>query len=79
MQVKFKAVTQDFDIHIFRAVLCRTSAQSVQAERIFIIAAVIVIILSAGIKLTEYEFPIITFFLFVIVNGNTPAEVLDLD
>ena len=56
----------------------RAKTEPVKTHRIFIVVAVVSVILSAGVKLAENEFPVVTFFLLVIVDRATSAEVLDL-
>ena len=68
-------------LHKFGAVLCCGGTEAVETEGIFImgIIACIVIILAACVKLAVYELPVVFALVFVVIQRNTAAEVLDGD
>ena len=79
MQLVALIVPADDHVHIFRGVLRGAGAQPVQAKGIFIILAVVVFILAAGIHLTEDQLPVVALLVLVPVHGAAAAEILHLD
>ena len=72
-------VAADSDVHILARVLGGAAAQAVEAERILVIAAVIVAVFAAGIELAEDELPVPALLHRVPVHRAAAAEVLALD
>ena len=79
MERVFLAVAPDGHVHIFRGVLRRAGAETVQTEGVFIVAALCVVVLASGVELAENELPIVALFLRVPRNRTAAALVLDLD
>ena len=68
------------DVHIFRAVLRRAGAESVQTEREGVGgAAAVVVVFAAGVEFAENELPVVPLFFLVVAERNAATEVLDLD
>ena len=67
------------NIHVFGGILGSTGSESVQAEGIFIVFALIVVVFSAGVELAENQLPVIALFFFVVVDRDPAAAVLDLN
>ena len=59
MQGIFKPVPADGHIEIPGGILGGAGTQTVEAQRIFVHTAGIVVVLAAGIQLTEYQFPVV--------------------
>ena len=72
-------VAPDSDVHVFRGVLCGARAETVQTERVFVVAAVVVFVLAAGVQLAVDKLPVEAFFRRVPVYGAAAAEILYLD
>ena len=72
-------VTPDGDIHVLGSVLSRAGAQAVGAEREVVVAALVVVILAAGVELAEDEFPVKALLGRVPVERAAAAVVLYLD
>ena len=66
-------------LHIFRGILSGAKTESVCAERILIAAAVVCLILTAGIQLAESQLPVIFLFFLVILNGYSASLILNLN
>ena len=79
VQLIFVPVTPDGHVHVFRRILSGAGSQTVEAEGIFIVAAVGVFVLAAGVQLAENQLPVIALLDRVPVHGTAAAEVLDLD
>ena len=75
-----EAVLVDFRLHPFRGVLRGAETQTVQTERELVEAgARVVVIFAAGVHLAEQEFPVVFFFILVVVHRDAASEVLDLE
>ena len=79
MKLIFISVSENLHIHIFGAVLGSTGAQPVKTQTILIVAAGIVFVFSAGIKFTENKFPVIFFLMFIVVDRDSAAEILNFN
>ena len=79
VQLIFVPVAPDGHVHVFRRILSGAGSQTVEAEGIFIVAAVGVFVLAAGVQLAENQLPVIALLDRVPVHGTAAAEVLDLD
>lgn len=79
MKLIFISVSENLHIHIFGAVLGSAGAQPVKTQTIFIVAAGIVFVFSAGIKLTENKFPVIFFLMFIVVDRDSAAEIFNFN
>ena len=75
----FLAVAPDDDVHVLGRVLRRAGAEAVEAQRILVVAALVVAVFAAGIELTEHELPVVFLLGRVPVHGAAAAEVLALD
>ena len=75
----FIAAGVNFGVHIFGSVLRGAKSESVKAQRILVVSAVVGIVFSAGVKLAENKLPVIAVLFFVIVNGYSSAEILHLN
>ena len=73
------SVTPDRDVHVLRGILCCAGAETVQSERILIVSPVGVLVLAAGIQLTEDELPVEALLHRVPVDRASATEVLYLD
>ena len=60
------------------SILGGTGAQTVEAKTVLIVLAIFAV-LTAGVHLAEDQFPVVAFFLFVIIYGAAASEVLDLN
>ena len=74
-----EAVTTRDDRHIFGSILGGAGAQTVEAQRVFVGLAAIVLIFTAGIHLAIDQLPVIALLFLVIIQRYTAAKVLDLD
>ena len=72
-------VAPDGDVHILGGVLRGARAETVQTERVFIVAAVVVFVLAAGVQLTVDKLPVEALFRRVPVHGTAAAEILYLN
>ena len=73
------AVAPDGDIHVLRGVLGGARAQAIGAEREVVVAALVVVVLAAGVELAEDELPVEALLGGVPVQRAAAAVVLDLD
>ncbi len=71
-------VAADYDVHVLARVLRGAAAQAVEAERILVVAAVVVLVLAAGVELAEDELPVPALLDAVPVHGAAAPEVLAL-
>ena len=65
-------------VHVLRRILGGTKTQAVQAQRILVAFVGIVVVLAAGVQLTEYQLPIIPTFIGVKVHRDASPKVLYL-
>ena len=72
-------VAPDSNVHILGGVLRGARAEAVQTERVFIVAAVVVFVLAAGVQLAVNKLPVKAFFRRVPVHGAAAAEILYLN
>ena len=79
MERILEAVAADGGVKIFRGVLRGACAEAVQAERVFIVAARVVVVFATGVEFAEDEFPVVFLFLLVPVHGAAAAKILDLE
>ena len=77
MQVVPEAVPADGGVKIFGSILGGAGAKAVEAQRVLIVFPVFAV-LAAGVHLAEHQLPVVALFLFVVVHGTAPAEVLHL-
>ena len=78
-QVVAEAVAPHRHVHVAGGVLRRAGAQPVQAEGEAVVAAVVVVILAAGVELAVDKLPVPALLPAVPVQRAAAAEVLDLD
>ena len=76
MKAVFISVAVYNGIHIFRRVLRSAGSKTVQSKAELIVFAGIVVVFSSGVKLAEYQFPVIAFFSGIIVDGDSTPVVL---
>jgi len=79
VQGVFVPVAPDGHVHIARGILRRARAEAVEAEGVFVVVAVQVVVLAAGVELAVHELPVEALFLGVIVHRAAAAHVLDFD
>ena len=79
VQGVFVPVAPDGHVHIARGILRRARAEAVEAEGVFVVVAVQVVVLAAGIELAVHELPVEALFLGVIVHRAAAAHVLYFD
>ncbi len=79
MRLIFVPVPPDGDVHILGGVLRGAGAETVEAEGVFIVAAVVVFVLAAGVQLTVDKLPVEALFRRVPVHGTAAAEILYLN
>ena len=66
-------------LEIFRGILCRARAQTIQSERIFIHRTLIVIVVfAARVQLAVDQLPVVFLFALVPIQRYAAAEILDL-
>ena len=66
-------------VHVLGGVLGGAGAQTVEAQGVLIVPAVVVFVLAAGVELAEHQLPVEALLRGVPVQGAAPAEVLHLD
>ena len=79
VELVLKAVPPDGDVHVAGGVLGGAGAQTVEAQRVFIVVTGEVIILAAGVQLAVHQFPVVALFLFVPVHRAAAAHILHLN
>ena len=79
VELVLKAVPPDGDVHVAGGVLGGAGAQTVEAQRVFIVVTGEVIILAAGVQLTVHQFPVVALFLFVPIHRAAAAHILHLN
>jgi len=79
VELVFKAVPPDGDVHVPGGVLGGAGAQAIEAQGVFVVVAGEVIILAAGVQLTVHQFPVVALFLFVPVHRAAAAHILHLN
>ena len=79
MQGVFFPVPADGHIHVPGGVLRGAGAETVQSQRVFVVVAAVVVVLSAGVQLAEYQLPVVFLLLLVPVHRAAPALILHLD
>ena len=79
MKAVFISVAVYNGIHIFRRVLRGAGSETVQSKAELIVFAGIVVVFSSGVELTEYQFPVVTAFPCVIIDGYAAAVVFYSD
>ena len=79
VQVVAAAVAPDGHVHVFGSVLRGAGAQAVEAQGVFVIAAVGVLVLAAGVELAKDQLPVEALLDGVPVQRAAAAEVLHLD
>ena len=73
------AVAPDRDVHVLGGILGRARTQAVGAEREVVVAALVVVVLAAGVELAKDEFPVKALFGGVPVERAATAVVLYLN
>ena len=73
------AVAPNRDVHVLGGVLSRARAQAVGAEREVVVAALVVVILAAGVELAKDEFPVKALLGGIPVERAAAAVVLYLN
>ena len=79
MEGVLEAIPVDYRVKKLRRVLGGAGAQAVQAQGVLIVVPVAVLVLAAGVQLTEHQLPVIPPLRLVPIHGAAPAEVLHLD
>ena len=79
MQLIFVAFAPHGNIHVFGSVLRCTRTQAVRAQGVIVVAALVVVIFSAGIQLAEDKFPVEALFHRVPVKRAAAAVIFHLD
>ena len=79
VELVFKAVAVDARVEILARVLRGAGAETVEAEGVFVVFALVVLVFAARVELAEDELPVEAFFVFVPVHRAAAAEILDLD
>lgn len=79
VQGVFKPVAADGRVKILGRILRGAGAEAVQAQREFIVAARVVLVLTACVKLAEDKLPVVFSLFFVPVDRTAAPEVLDLN
>ena len=72
-------VTPNRDVHVLGSVLGRTGAQAVGAEREVVVAALVVVVLAAGVELAKDELPVKALLGRVPVERAATAVILYLN
>lgn len=75
----FVPVAPDGHIHIARGVLRGAGAEAVEAEGIFVVVAVEIVVLAAGVKLAVHKLPIVAPLSLVVSERNAAPAVVNLD
>lgn len=79
MQGVLVTVTPNRDVHVLGSVLGRAGAQAVGAEREVVVAALVVVVLAAGVELAEDELPVKALLGRVPVERAATAVILYLN
>ena len=72
-------VAPDGHIHVFRGVLRGARAEAVEAERVLVVFALVVLILAAGVHFAEDQLPVVALLLLVPVHRTAAPEILHLN
>ena len=72
-------VPPDGDVHILGGVLGGAGAQTVEAQGVFIVPALVVFVLAAGVQLAKDQLPVEALLRGVPVQRAAAAEILHLD
>ena len=75
MQRIAEAVVANIRVHVFGGILRGAQAETIQAQRVIVVAAVIVVILAARIHLAEHKLPVVTLLTLVVIHRDTAAVV----
>ena len=78
-RVYFFPVAPDGHIHVFRGVLRGARAEAVEAERVLVVFALVVLILAAGVHFAEDQLPVVALLLLVPVHRTAAPEILHLN
>ena len=79
MQLIFVTFTPHGNVHVFRSILRCARTQAVRAQRVIVIAALVVVVFAAGIQLAEDKFPVEALFYRVPVKRAAAAVVFHLN
>ena len=72
-------VAPDGHVHIFRGVLRGARTQPVETERVFVVLALVVFVLAAGVHLAEDQLPVVALLLLVPVHRTAAPEIFHLN
>ena len=76
VEVVLKSVAINFNVGVLGGILGSAGSQTVQTERVFIVSAFVVFVLTARVKLAVNKLPVIALLRVVVVNGTAASEVL---
>ena len=79
MQAVLFSVAPDGHVHIFRGVLRGARTQTVETERVFVVLALVVFVLAAGVHLAEDQLPVVALLLLVPVHRTAAPEIFHLN
>ena len=77
MEIIPVAVPADGGVKEFRGILGGAGAQTVQAQGILVVFAILTVF-AAGVHLAEHQLPVVALLPFIIIHGAATAEVLHL-
>ena len=73
------SVSSDGGVKIARGILRRARAESIQTQRVFIVAAGVVLVLASRVELAEHQLPVVSALFLVPVDRAAAPEVRHLD
>ncbi len=76
VQLVFVTVAKYCYIHVFRAVLGSAGSEAVKPQRELVVLARVVHVFPPGIEFAVYQFPVISLFIGVEIQGDPPALIL---
>ena len=74
-----EAVVANIRVHVFGGILRGAQTETVQAQRVIVVAAVIVVILAARVHLAEHKLPVVALFALVVIHRDAAAVVFHLN
>ena len=73
-----EAVVANIRVHVFGGILRSAQTETIQAQRVIVVAAVIVVIFAARIHLAEHKLPIVALLTLVVIHRDAAAVVFHL-
>ena len=74
-----EAVVANIRVHVFGGILRGAQTETIQAQRVIVVAAVIVVILAARVHFAKYKFPVVALFALVVIHRDAATVVFHLN